>query len=633
MAPYAIGHIKISFLLEELGYTMQEDDRFKLYLTNTLDMEDLKQTEIPGLESLSDENHLAGQIKQKEPILVILGNPPYSANSANYNAWTDRLLKEDIDGATGYYTIDGKPLGEQNSKLLQDDYVKFLRFAQWKIHKAGQGIVGMITNHSYLDNPTFRGMRQSLMNTFNEIYIIDLHGNSLKKETTPDGEKDENVFDIRQGTAIAIFVKVKDSKGCKIYHRDIQGLREEKYDWLGKKAFKIKDYEVIKPVTPWYFLSKKNFENIKHYEKWESVPEIFPVNSTGVKTHRDDFVVAFKAQDLLNRLRMLKDKRQSDEVIRQTFNLKDNRDWTLKDARSAINQEDNPAHIIQSVLYRPFDKRFITYADYLIDWPRYEVMQHMLKDNIGLLIGRQGQVIGSEFLWNLAYISNEINDVNMFYRGGTNLFPLYLYETEQKKKHAAISTMMLFESAPEYGKSKGRKANIAQALFEQLKNAYGKVPTPEQILSYCYAVLYSNIYREKYAEFLKIDFPRIPFTKNHELFLQMAELGSELTKLHLLKHKALNNPVVKYRGRGTDDTIRKIRYDEQNNRLYINEERYFEDVTKELYEYQIGGYKVIEHYLKDRKDRQIGEDVRQICKISTALAKTIEVQNGNRCSL
>ena len=225
MAPYAIGHIKISFLLEELGYTMQDDDRFKLYLTNTLDMEDLKQTEIPGLESLSDENHLAGQIKQKEPILVILGNPPYSGHSANSNDWTERLLKEDMDGATGYYTVDGKPLGEKNPKWLQDDYVKFLRFAQWKIHKAGQGIVGMITNHSYLDNPTFRGMRQSLMNTYNEIYIIDLHGNALRKETTPDGGKDENVFDIRQGTAIAIFVKTKMEKEVKftiVIYRDCE---------------------------------------------------------------------------------------------------------------------------------------------------------------------------------------------------------------------------------------------------------------------------------------------------------------------------------------------------------------------------------------------------------------------------
>jgi Type ISP C-terminal specificity domain/N-6 DNA Methylase len=624
MAPYAIGHIKISFLLEELGYTMQEDDRFKLYLTNTLDMEDLKQTEIPGLESLSDENHLAGQIKQKEPILVILGNPPYSANSANYNAWTDKLLKEDIDGATGYYTVDGKPLGEQNSKLLQDDYVKFLRFAQWKIHKAGQGIVGMITNHSYLENVTFRGMRQSLMNTFNEMYIIDLHGNSLKKETTPDGGKDENVFDIRQGTAIAIFVKTKNGKGCKVYHRDIQGLREEKYNWLGKKPFKIKDYETLKPVTPWYFLAKKDFENIEQYEKWFSISEIFPVNSTGVKTHRDDFVIAFKPQDLLNRLRIFKDKRQPDDLIRQTFKLDDNRDWKLKDARNAIFKEDNPAHIIQSITYRPFDNRFIAYADYLIDWNRYDVMQHLLKDNLSLCYMRQYS--GSD-PYSHALVSDQMVDNRTFFssKGVIQQAPLYLYETEKAKKSVAVSTMMLFETAAEYGKSKGKKANIAPQVFEQLKKAYGKVPTPEQILQYCYAVLYSNVYREKYAEFLKIDFPRIPFTKSEELFKEMSALGSELVELHLLKHKALNKPIIKYFGKGKDDTIVKPHYDEEREYVFINDQKWFENVSPEVWNYQIGGYQVMEKYLKDRKGRQM-DDAGHYCLMGTSIAKTIEIQ-------
>jgi len=212
MAPYAIGHLKMGFIFDELGYKMADDERFKLYLTNTLEMEEIKQIAIPGLSSLSEESYLAGKVKKEQPVLVILGNPPYSGISANINEWTERLLKEDIDGTQSYYKMDGQPLGERNPKMLQDDYVKFLRFAQWKIQTSGYGIVGMITNHSYLDNPTFRGMRQSLMKTFDEIYILDLHGNSLKKETTPDGTKDENVFDIRQGVAIALFVKNKNRK-------------------------------------------------------------------------------------------------------------------------------------------------------------------------------------------------------------------------------------------------------------------------------------------------------------------------------------------------------------------------------------------------------------------------------------
>ena len=273
MAPYAIGHLKMGFILEELGYKMADDERFKLYLTNTLEMEEIDQISIPGLSSLSEESHLAGKVKKEQPVLVILGNPPYSGISANINEWTERLLKEDIDGLQSYYKVDGQSLGEKNPKWLQDDYVKFLRFAQWKIQTAGYGIVGMITNHSYLDNPTFRGMRQSLMQTFDEIYILDLHGNSLKKETTPEGGKDENVFDIRQGVAIALFVKNKKQKESRAFHSDLYGLREEKYDWLHKNGFIKRNYSKIQPQSPYYFLVKRDTKKIRQYLKWKKINE------------------------------------------------------------------------------------------------------------------------------------------------------------------------------------------------------------------------------------------------------------------------------------------------------------------------------------------------------------------------
>ena len=202
MAPYAIGHMKMSFLLEELGYRMEDDERVKYYLTNTLEMKELDESKFPGMSSLSTESHEAGKVKKQVPILVILGNPPYSGHSSNTGEWISEVIKE-------YYQVDGKPLGEKNPKWLQDDYVKFIRFSQWKIDQAGEGVLGFITNHSYLDNPTFRGMRQSLMNSFDEIYILDLHGNSLKKEKAPDGSKDENVFDIQQGVAICFMIKYK----------------------------------------------------------------------------------------------------------------------------------------------------------------------------------------------------------------------------------------------------------------------------------------------------------------------------------------------------------------------------------------------------------------------------------------
>ena len=337
MAPYAIGHLKIGFIFDELGYKMADDERFKLYLTNTLEMEEIKQIAIPGLSSLSEESHLAGKVKKEQPILVIIGNPPYSGISANINEWTERLLKEDIDGCQSYYKVDGQPLGEK--KLwLQDDYVKFLRFAQWKIQTSGYGIVGMITNHSYLDNPTFRGMRQSLMKTFDEIYILDLHGNSLKKETTPEGGKDENVFDIRQGVAIALFIKNKKAKEPKVFHLDKYGLRDEKYDWLDNNEFNEKNYHEIKPSSPWYFFIPRDISHIKQYLEWKRIDEIFPVNVTGIVTARDKFVIGFDKNEIRNRMIQFRNLSLPDEVLKDAYKLKDTRGWKLTKARKLLSE-------------------------------------------------------------------------------------------------------------------------------------------------------------------------------------------------------------------------------------------------------------------------------------------------------
>lgn len=556
---------------------------------------------------------------------MILGNPPYSGHSANKNEWTEKLLKEDVDGATSYYKVDGEPLGEKNPKWLQDDYVKFLRFAQWKIHKAGQGIVGMITNHSYLDNPTFRGMRQSLMNTFNEIYIIDLHGNSLKKETSPDGGSDENVFDIRQGTAIAVFVKSKISKVQKIYHRDMFGLREEKYDWLGKKAFRIKDYETLRPTTPWYFFTKTNTKEIEHYTKWQGVNEIFPVNSVGIVTARDSLTIKWSASEVRKTVNLF--AKMEVELARQTYVLgQDARDWKVSLAQQDLIKTDLAPERICQVLYRPFDTRFTYYTGNSRGFhcmPRNEVMRHMLRENLALVMPRR---VETAVPWSHIFASeNIVEHVAVSLKTIDYCFPLYLYDAYQKKKGIPLQTMMLFEPEVEYGKAKGKKANIAVEIFEQLKKAFGKVPTPEQIFGYCYAVLYSNLYREKYAEFLRIDFPRIPFTKSYELFKEMSELGADLIELHLLKHKSLNNPILKYRGKGNEDAIERPMYDETKDIVRINGHRYFENVTPEVWNYQIGGYQVMEKYLKDRKGRQM-DDPSHYCKMGTSIAKTIELQ-------
>src|SRR3972149_621700 len=282
MAPYAIGHMKLSFLLEELGYVMKDDERAKFYLTNTLEMKELEETKLPGMSSLSHESHEAGKVKKDVPILVIHGNPPYSGHSSNKGVWISDVIKD-------YFKVDGKPLGEKNPKWLQDDYVKFIRFAQWKIDQMGEGVLAFITNHSYLDNPTFRGMRQSLMNSFDEIYLLDLHGNSLKKEKAPDGSKDENVFDIQQGVAIAFFIKYKNEhKSSKIFHSEIYGLREKKYQWLLKNDINSVKWRKAVPLPEFYLFYPSGNKLLNHYSSFPKITEIFPVNSVGVVTARDN---------------------------------------------------------------------------------------------------------------------------------------------------------------------------------------------------------------------------------------------------------------------------------------------------------------------------------------------------------
>lgn len=610
MAPYAIGHLKIGFILDELGYKLADDERFKLYLTNTLEMEEIKQISIPGISSLSEESHLAGKVKKEQSILVILGNPPYSGISSNVNEWTEKLLKEDIDGCQSYYKVDDEPLGEK--KLwLQDDYVKFLRFTQWKIQKSGFGIVGMVTNHSYLDNPTFRGMRQSLMKTFNEIYILDLHGNSLKRETTPAGGKDENVFDIRQGVAIVLFVKNKEKKESLIYHADLYGLRQEKYDWLDQNVFNIENYEKIKPLSPWYFFIPRNTSHIQKYLKWKKINEIFPVNNVGIVTARDKFAIDFDQNILKNRIRQFRDLLLDNILIKEAFKLKDTSTFKLDKFRKELAKDNNWQNYFKLITYRPFDVRHIYYSKWVIERPIYNTMRHMLEDNIGICFVRQysGNATYSHFI-----VSDHMVDNRAFFssKGIIQLAPLYLYPDEKNKdlfNHTQI------EKAP----------NITPFIFEKLNECYSRKPTPEEILYYIYGVFYSNIYRKTYAEFLKIDFPRVPFTSVYDLFIEMGKLGKELVALHLLKSSELDSPIAKYQGSGDNDRVEKVIYKEDEQHIYINKEKYFENVTPEIWNYHIGGYQVLHKYLKDRKDRMM-DDAPRYCRIVTALYKTIEIQ-------
>lgn len=638
MAPYAIGHLKMSFLLEELGYKLYADDRFKLYLTNTLEMEELTQTELPGMVSLSEESHMAGKVKKEKPILVILGNPPYSGHSSNIGDWISKEIK-------AYFQIDGKPLGEKNPKWLQDDYVKFIRFAQWKIDQAGEGVLGFITNHSYLDNPTFRGMRQSLMQSFDEIYLLDLHGNSLKKEKCPDGSKDENVFDIQQGVAIALFIKKhppqsplnkggikegsspleKGGKGgfdCKVHHSEVWGLREDKYAWLNKHDVKTTKWKTINPKSEFYLFIPRDERLLKAYEKYPKITDIFPVNSVGIVTARDNFVIDRDRAALKRRIMQFRDKRMPDEIIGLTYNLKDKSDWKLKDVREEIVKDDDWEQSIAKILYRPFDEQWIFYHDAVIERSRKEVMQHMMIENLGLITVRQV----AEGVFNHVLVSDSIIDsrITLSNKGIGFLFPLYIYQKEKspRERFTFGRAFLLFEPQAEYSI---KKPNLSSDLIEKLTKEFKKVPSPEEIFFYIYAVLYSNIYRTKYAEFLKIDFPRAPFTKDYKLFKKMAEYGERLVELHLLKSLEIDTPIARFQGEG-NDKVEKLRY--EKGKLHINHNQYFEGVPKEVYEYQIGGYQVCAKWLKDRKDKTLSfDDIKHYLKIVSAIEKTISIQH------
>ncbi|MFA7543023.1 MAG: type ISP restriction/modification enzyme, partial [Candidatus Cloacimonadaceae bacterium] len=552
-----------------------------------------------------------------------LGNPPYSGTGQNKNAWTEQLLKTDLDGAQSYYTVDNAALGGMNPKWLQDDYVKFLRFAQWKIHTAGKGIVGMITNHSYLDNLTFRGMRQSLMKTFDEIYVLNLHGNTRRREHCPDGSVDDNVFDIKVGTAIILMIKkeahkalpdpalvdnnhVQNSELARVFHQDLYGLRQTKYDWLDSTEFDNGFYQEIQPCSPFY-LFRPEIPGNEHYQQWKSLPEIFPLNSVGIVSARDKLTIRDNIEQVRQTIHHFSSLEP--ETARRAYNLRnDSSDWCVENAQRDLRDSELQDENIVPILYRPFDTRYTYFtgrSSGFICRPRPNVMKHMLKENVGIVVGRQGLAVGENQLWNLAFVSRTITDFNLFYRGGGLLIPLYLYPDEQAAD--------IFQE---------REYNISQELLAQLIGQWQNFDA-SQLFYYVYAVLYSDEYRQRFAEYLLLDFPRIPFTEDYQLFENLANLGKELAELHLLNNPRLNELVVRYQGVGGNNSVRYVKYDEANSTIRINDDKYFEGVSAHLWNYYIGGYQVLKKYLGDRKRKSIDNPV-VFCKIATALEHTIQ---------
>ena len=592
MASYAVAHLKLDMLLSETGYQHQSEKRLHVYLTNSLE-ESNNEPRTLFAQWLSREAAEANVIKRDCPVMVVIGNPPYSGESQNKGKWIMSLM-EDYKKEPG-----GKmPLNERNPKWLNDDYVKFIRLAQHYIEKKGEGIIGFINPHGYLDNPTFRGMRWNLLKTFDKIYTIDLHGNSKKKETCPDGSKDENVFDIMQGVSINLFVKTgkkrKDELG-KVFHKDLYGLRQQKYDFLDGATLENVGYEEMKPMAPMYFFVPKDFGLEEEYNSGINVVDLFSSTNVGVVTANDKVLINQERNSLCIN-------------VRDCYNIE------ISD--SCINE----------ITYRPFDNQYIYYDTKLVERSREKIMSHMRHEaNFALLVGRQGQVCGNN-TWNLVYIAKGIVDFNVFYRGGGNVFPLYRYQQNMGQEERIVNFNK--EQYDKIAKGLNYLPCYDDNILVDPINDYNGVLYPQDLFDYIYAVLHSPSYRERYKEFLKIDFPRIPYPIDWEKFRDLAEKGEELRLLHLMENlpskTGISFPVA--------GSLQVDCYRWQDNRVYINTEQYFDGVPESAWNFFIGGYQPAQKWLKDRKGMPLSfEDVKHYGHIIYVLQQTerimVEIDN------
>lgn len=559
MTPYVMCHLKLDLLLQDTGYiTTKQTNRFNVYLTNALEKDET--TKYPLFDWLSEEARQAGKIKSEKPIMVVMGNPPYSVSSCNKNEYIDELME-----------VYKQDLNERNIQPLSDDYIKFIRMGESFIEKNKEGILAYNSNNSFLDGVIHRQMRKHLLETFDKIYVINLHGNAKKKECCADGSKDENVFDIQQGVSINIFIKTNsdNKESAKVYYKDLYGLRVDKYAYLDNNNMATVDYTELIPVEPYYFFVPKDFGLQEEYEKGVKVDELFLVNTSGVKTHHDNELVSL-----------------------YPFDTKTNRLYS----------------------YKPFDTRYINYDLSRVVRHRYSVMKHfVLGKNIGLCLMRS--LVNTE-LYNTVFLSHSLSDIN-FYGFQSYTFPLYQY-IDSASEQVSFFTQ-------------NREPNLNMDIVHEFESKLGLIFTVEKettdgtfapidILDYIYGVLHSNTYRTKYKEFLKIDFPRIPYPKDSDYFFKVAELGRQIREIHLFDSPVLNNLVTSF---PIDGDCKVIKPEYKDGKVYINAAQYFDGVPEQAWNFYIGGYQPAQKWLKDRKRRILSyEDIIHYQKIIVALEQT-----------
>jgi predicted helicase len=601
MASYAMAHLKLDLLLRETGFVPTRQQRTRVYLTNSLE-ESHPDTGTLFANWLSTEANEANHIKRDTPVMCVIGNPPYAVSSTNKSEWIEKL--------TADYKRD---MIERNIQPLSDDYIKFIRYGQHYIEKNRSGVLAYISNNSFIDGIIHRQMRKHLLETFDKIYILDLHGNARKKEISPDGSPDQNVFDIMQGVSINLFVKngkKKASELGKVLHYDLYGKRDYKYGFLNENFIKTINWEVLKNEEPYYFFINKDLNLFKNFSNGINLRELFIKNSMGVATGKDSELVDFTKHELENKFNISPTK----------FN------------------------------YRPFDTRFTVFDNNILQRARYTLMSNYLLENIGLNVVRQSKQKGVEILVN-KNISNRDLITNHTYN-----FPLYIYleansQTELGHPPKRVANLNLdilkkiensfADYANAYNKLDGGQ-RLESIIYDSetetdlacYLEGYPREFGPLDLLDYIYAVLHSPRYREKYKEFLKIDFPRVPYPKDPYKFWRLVSLGGQLRKLHLLEAPEVENYITSYPKNGSNTITRKltktdIGYEPKNDttgKVWINDEQFFDRVPKVAWEFYIGGYQPAQKWLKDRKGRTLSyDDILHYQKIIVALTKTHEL--------
>ena len=614
MAPYAIAHMKIGLKLAETGYRFGTEERARIYLTNALEPW-VRQLPLIGFDALAHEAAAVNEIKRHKRFTVVIGNPPYSNyGQLNTNPWIVGLLDDYKQG-----------LGERKLNL-DDDFIKFVRMGQSISDRTGAGILGMITNHTYLEGVTHRQMRTSLLSSFNRHAFLDLHGNTRKAESSSRDTKDENVFDIQQGVAISLLSKCPlGSENSRTQHAHLWGSRETKYRQLGHESVLSTAFISINPTPPYFFFAQIDLTGEAEYKAAPSVVDILPAYGCGFATSRDAFVTDLDREPLSKRIKSYFDTNASEEPLSKQFQIRSYRAFSVADYRRQHGFE--PSRIVR-FFYRPFDEPWVYYAQNIVqEWQR-KTMRHLgHRDSLALITARliKGETPNHCFVSRLM-----VEKISLSNKTSNNAFafPLYLYSEDSAQGALDLNQHRAANLSPKFLVQLTARLGLKQTEGAGLPAGV----TPEDVFHYAYAVFHSPGYRSRYAEFLKIDFPRLPLTGNLELFRALARLGGELTALHLLESPRLAQPIAEFIGKSKEVT--KVGY--SANTVWINASGTkgnttagtsgFRGVPEPVWNFHIGGYQVCEKWLKDRKGRTLtDEDIAHYHKIVIALTETIRL--------